>query len=270
MSQGLARVRRSAARRLLSALLVLGGLEVASAAQNPRQTEPASETGRINQPVPDIRVTTTNGERLTLSQLAGERSLILTFVFTRCSGVCSPFLRSWRTADRALASSTPYVRLVLSFDPRDTLDDLATLRHHLGASEDEEEWIAAIAAPDDVRRLADAIGFWWSWDEPLQQFDHPAMLAGIRQGRLVRLLSGGAVSPARLDELVREVSGEFVRSYPLPGRVLFRCFQYDPATGRQTLDWGFAILLLPIAATTVATSVLFAAGARRRRGGDRR
>ena len=44
-----------------------------------------------------------------------------------------------------------------------------------------------------------------------QQFDHPAMLAGIRDGRLVRLLVGGVVSSGRLDELVREVSGEFVR-----------------------------------------------------------
>jgi hypothetical protein len=64
--------------------------------------------------------------------------------------------------------------------------------------------------------------------------------------------------------LVREVSGEFVRSYPLPGRVPFRCVRYDAATGRTTLDWGFALLLIPVVATSVGTLLMFAAGARLR------
>ena len=93
----------------------------------------------------------------------------------------------------------------------------------------------AIAAPEDVKKLAEATGFWYEWDESRQQFDHPAMLAGIRDGRLARLLVGGSVTPVRLDELVREVSGEFVASYPLPGRVRFRCVQFDAARGKPHL-----------------------------------
>jgi hypothetical protein len=68
-----------------------------------------------------------------------------------------------------------------------------------------------------------------------------------------------------LNELVREVSGEFVASYPLPGRVRFRCVQFDPATGRVTLDWGFALLLVPMAVTAATTLVMFGAGARDRK-----
>jgi protein SCO1/2 len=157
---------------------------------------------------------------------------------------------------------------VLSFDPRDTVADVAMLTHHHELPDEDRHWIVAVADPADVRRLADAVGFWWAWDGDRQQFDHPAMLAGIRDGRLRRLLAGGSVSAARLNELMREMSGEFVRSYPLPDRILFRCFQYDPATGRLTLDWGFAVLLLPVVATTVTTSLMFAAGARMRRRGQ--
>ena len=94
---------------------------------------------------------------------------------------------------------------------------MAMLAHHLDV-ESDEDWTFAIAAPGDVRRLADATGFWYEWDRNLNQFDHPAMLVGIRSGRLVRLLVGGSVTSARLDELVREVSGVFVPSYPLPSR----------------------------------------------------
>ena len=213
--------------------------------------------------MPDVALTTTTGAHVTLAEIARGRPLALTFVFTRCAGVCSPFLMTWRAADRALGRHG-YARLVLSFDPRDTIEDMSALRHHLSLKEDMD-WTFAIAGSDDVRRLASAIGFWWDWDAGRQQFDHPAMLAGIRNGRLGRLLVGGTVTSARLDEFMRELSGEFVPTYPLPGRVPFRCVQYDAATGRVTLDWGFALLLIPIASTTVVTFTMFAAGARVRR-----
>jgi protein SCO1/2 len=224
---------------------------------------PPSEDRLLRVPVPDVRLTTARGARVSLSQVARGRPLVLTFVFTRCAGVCSPFLRAWRAADDALGRPGAYARLVVSFDPRDTEADMSALARHLLLEEDDD-WTFAIADPDDVRRLAEALGFWWDWDEGLQQFDHPAMLAGIRDGRLVRLLVGGSVGTARLDELVREASGEFVRSYPLPGRIPFRCVQFDPVTGRMTLDWGFVLLLVPVATTSIVTFAMFGAGARAR------
>jgi hypothetical protein len=225
-------------------------IATAAAAQSadPRNTPP-NEERLLNTPVPDVSLTTTSGTRVRLSQIASGKPLVLTFVFTRCAGVCSPFLMTWRAADRAVGRQDTYQRVVLSFDPRDTTDDLSVLRQHLALKENDD-W---------------TLGFWWDWDETRQQFDHPAMLAGIRNGHVVRLLVGGSVTSARLDELVREVSGEFVPSYPLPGRVPFRCVQFDAATGRMTLDWGFGLLLVPVFTTSIATFAMFAAGARSRR-----
>jgi hypothetical protein len=134
---------------------------------------------------------------------------------------------------------------------------------HLGADEDPD-WTFAIASPSDIQQLADAAGFWFDWDESRQQFDHPAMIAAARDGRLVRLLVGGVVSPRRLDDLTREALGEFVPSYPLPGRVRFRCVQFDASTGRLTLDWGFLLLFLPVVVSGLVTFLTFSAGARRR------
>jgi protein SCO1/2 len=251
-------------RAVAAALLVVTCVATARAQSADPRDAPPNEERFLNAPVPDIWLTTVAGTRVRLSQIAPGKPLVLTFVFTRCAGVCSPFLMAWRAADRALGRPGEYARLVLSFDPRDTTDDMSALRQHLALKENDN-WTLAVGEPDDVRRLASAIGFWWDWDERRQQFDHPAMLAGIREGRLVRLLVGGSVTSARLDELVREVSGEFIPSYPLPGRVPFRCVQFDAATGRMTLDWGFGLLLIPVAATSVTTFVMFAAGARVRR-----
>jgi protein SCO1/2 len=228
------------------------------------RSAPPDEDRFFNAAVPDVTLTTATGERVALSALGNGLPLLVTFVFTRCPGVCSPFLRSWRAADRSVSRPSAVHRLVLSFDPRDSAADMTMLAHHL-ALERDANWTFAVAAPVDVRRLSAAAGFWFDWDEERQQYDHPAMLAGIRDGRLVRLLVGGVVTSGRLDELVREVSGEFVPSYPLPGRVRFRCVQYVAATGRVALDWGFGLLLVPVGVTMVTTAVLFVTGARVRR-----
>ena len=90
-----------------------------------------------------------------------------------------------------------------------------------------------------------------------------AVFAGV-EGRLVRLLIGGIVSTRRLDDVVREADGQFVASYPLPGRVLFRCVQFDARTGAVALDWGFLLLLVPTAACIVVTSTIFVAARRHR------
>jgi protein SCO1/2 len=239
-------------------------LAVTAAAQPDPRAEPPDEARRLNTPLPDITLETAGGSRMSLSALSGGKPLVLGFVFTRCGGVCSPFLRSWRAADRSISGGSAFHRLVVSFDPRDSAADMSALAAHVDAASDPD-WTFAVTSPGDVRRLTEATGFWYEWDEARQQFDHPAMLAGIREGRLVRLLVGGSIASGRLNELVREVSGAFVTSYPLPGRVRFRCVQFDPATGRVTLDWGFALLLVPIVVTTAATLLVFGAAGRRYR-----
>jgi protein SCO1 len=226
--------------------------------------QPPSETGLTTRSLPDVPLTTSTGARTTIANVARGRPLLLTFVFAHCAGVCSPFLRSWAAADRSLDRGNAYARLVISFDPRDMPADMAMMAHHMGLGEHGGGWTFAVAESADVRRLSDAVGFWWDWDDRRQQYDHPALLAAVRDGRLVRLLVGGSITTASLNDLVREMSGEFVRSYPLPGRVSFRCVRYNAATGSMSLDWGFAILLLPPFATVGATWALFACGARAR------
>jgi protein SCO1/2 len=252
--------------RLVSVTIALLTTVVAAtvAAQTESRGTPPDEERFVNAAVPDVVLTTAAGAQMTLSAVARGRPLLLAFVFTRCAGVCSPFLRSWRAADQSAGRKSAIQRLVLSFDPRDSAADMAALARHLNA-EGDPDWTFAVASPGGIRELTAATGFWYDWDEQRQQFDHPAMLAGIRHGRVVRLLVGGSVNSARLGELVRDVAGEFVPSYPLPGRVPFRCVQYDPGTGRMTLDWGFALLLVPVAVTGTVTFALFAAGARSRR-----
>ena len=47
--------------------------------------------------------------------------------------------------------------------------------------------------------------------------------------------------------------GKFVASYAIAGKVAFRCFEYDPQSGRYSLDWGVLLMLLPAAGGILAT-----------------
>jgi cytochrome oxidase Cu insertion factor (SCO1/SenC/PrrC family) len=246
------------------AVLLVGAMRVSASAAGAVLPVPGSlpdEGAYVTRPVPDILVRTTTGDRR-LSSLWREGPVVLTFVFTRCAGICSPYLRAFRAADDALGNPADVRRVVVSFDPRDTAEDMRRSAEHAGIA-DRADWTVGVAGPDEVAALTRAVGFWSTWDDRLQQFDHPAMLVGIRDGRVARLMAGESITTARLAEVVREARGEFVASYPLPGPVRFRCFEYDPATGRAMIASGALVLIVPAAGAAAATLVIFRRGRRR-------
>ncbi|HKV81545.1 MAG TPA: SCO family protein [Candidatus Sulfotelmatobacter sp.] len=200
-----------------------------------------------------------------LSAIWRSKPLLLTMVFTRCAGVCSPFLHSLKSAvSEAGGLGADYRVLVLSFDPKDTVADMKMMAESLGVKSNPD-WIFGVASPSDIRKVSAATGFWFQWDRPLEQYDHPAVVVAIDRGRVVRMLAGATVPPASLSEIVQELRGKFVASYVLPGKVAFRCFEYDPNSGRYALDWGVILLLLPGTLAMLATGCVFFSASRPRR-----
>jgi cytochrome oxidase Cu insertion factor (SCO1/SenC/PrrC family) len=207
--------------------------------------QPPNEGLYIYKEVPDIGIQSAGRVTTRLSTLWKNEPVLLTMIFTRCADVCSPFLRSLKAAAAdAPGLGRDYRIVVLSFDPHDTAADMANLADSLGVSADPA-WIFGVAPAADVKRLAKASGFWFEWNPSLQQYDHPSLVVAIDRGRLVRMLVGANVPDASLREVVQELRGKFVASYALTGKVAFRCFEYDPQSGRYSLDWGVIVMLLP-------------------------
>ena len=252
--------------RTVAALAMLTCTAAPAAAQPavPRDAPP-SEERLLNAPVPDIRLTTAAGARVRLSQIArwpaARADLRLHALRRRLLAVPDGVAdgRSGPRAARRVLATRAQLRPArhAGRHVRRSLSISTCRRTATGRS----PW--AIPAMCGVwRRRSDSGGTGTSAGSSSTT---RRCWRAFETDRLVRLLVGGSVTSARLDELVREVSGEFVRSYPLPGRVPFRCVQFDAATGRMTLDWGFALLLVPVATTGVGTFAMFAAGARARR-----
>jgi len=211
-----------------------------------------NEDRYVYKEIPDIEIQSTGTVASKLSTIWKNEPVLLTMIFTRCTGICSPFLHSLKAAATdAGGLGRDYRIVVLSFDPKDTRADMARLADSLDVGSDPG-WIFGIAPAADVRRLATASGFWFEWDSLLQQYDHPSLVVAIERGRLVRMLAGANVPNASLREVVQELRGKFVSSYALPGKVVFRCFEYDPNSGRYSLDWGLMLILLPAAFAMLA------------------
>ena len=263
---------RAPARAVMWALaLVVGNCDgrAGPAVEEPQGLRPPDESRVLHRPVPDVVLLREARPDLRLSELWAEKPVLLTLVFTRCAGVCSPFLRSLKAAVAKVGGAgTDFQVVVGSFDPRDHASEMAATATHLGLR-DAPGWTFAALPAQDAERLAAAVGFWYRWDETVKQFDHPAMLIAIERGRVTRLLAGGAVSPVRLQEIVDQLNGKFIAAYPLPGKVAFRCFDYGPG-GRLEVRWGILVLLLPSLAAAGLTLLTFGRARGRMSSGGRR
>lgn len=238
---------------LLLFLIALAAQGVATAAAPPALPEEAG----LYASIADVPLNTATGH-LMLSELNARQPLLVALIFTRCSGVCSPFLSGLADHLRALAPASGFRVLVVSFDPRDSLADMERYAQFLHLRQDDR-WL--FATTGRIEALTTSLGFRTTWDSIRGQFDHEALLAGVdASGRITRKMAG-IRSRADMASLLRSLHGEFIPSYPLPGegRAL-SCFRYDPVTGERTLSYGMLVLLLPAAITLLLVLGLAARG----------
>ncbi len=224
-----------------------------------------AEQRLLERGVPDITLRLADGQVARISDLAGDRPLLVTFFYRRCTGVCTPFLESVRDAVREVGGlNVDYRVLALSFEGTDTAADVRAQADALGLLH-TPGWSFAVAEHDALARVTAALDFRYRRDPATGQYDHAALLAAVDRGRVVRALLGGPGDSERLRAMVWELRGNFVPFYKIPGQTPIACFTFDPRTGEVRLDWGLLLLVLPALAAIGATLVTFLGCARRRR-----
>lgn len=218
--------------------LILIPLLAASAFAQPELPE---ENRYLFRKIPDILVKTSH-EEIRLSEIYTPHPILLTLVYTRCPTICYPYLQYLREELQKIRIDG-YRVLVLSLDPRDTVEDMVRLGKILDVPR-PENWMFGVTK--DIAALTQSVGVQFEWREEIGGFDHPAMIAGIDQNGYVLRILVGFQKTSRLAEVLREIQGEFIPSYPLPGEeIIFRCFEYDPITGKWRMGSGFIILFTP-------------------------
>ena len=208
--------------------------------------------------IADVSLSTTAGEDSSLARLWRRRPLLLTMAFSRCHGVCPRHIEALASAVESIGGAgKDFSVLVVSLDPRDRVLDMATFARLRGL-EGRPGWTFAVTSPAGIERLQRSIGAWADWDEGRLQFDHPAMIAAIDEGQLIRLLVGAEPAANRVKEMVWELRRQLVSVYPLPAKkVLFRCLGYDVVRGGIFFDWGMALLVLPVLVMAAVAYLVF-------------
>ncbi|HKP73235.1 MAG TPA: SCO family protein [Pyrinomonadaceae bacterium] len=183
----------------------------AGAAENPPANAPTEP--EIGATIPDATLTNQDGKRITLRQYRG-RTLVLTFIYTRCPlpDYCTLMSNNFAEIKRELSQSSDRADqahlLSVTLDP--TYDTPKVLRSygaaHTGNYGDEkfENWEFATGKPEEIGRLANFFGLLYKTEG--DQIVHSLRTAVIApDGKLYKLYRGNEWKPAEVLSDLREL-----------------------------------------------------------------
>jgi protein SCO1 len=179
------------------------------------------------------------GNLVTLRSLVNKPT-ILTLVYFRCPGICTPMLNdlSKNVGKAGLALGRDYQILTVSFDSREKPEMAADKKdNYLTASDkpiDSLAWRFLTGDSVNIHRLTDAVGFYFM-PSPDGNWVHPTALIFLSpQGKITRYINGTQYLPFDIKMGVIEASSGKVGS-PI-ARILQMCYSYDPQGHRYTLN----------------------------------
>jgi protein SCO1/2 len=192
---------------------------------------------RLGEPVPlDVVLRDETGAPLRLGDALGGKPAVLSLVYYECPMLCTLTLNGLVGALKALPfePGREFSLVTVSFDDRERPEQaqrrkqayVARYGHPAAAA----SWHFLTGDKAALKRLTDAVGFRYAWDERTQQFAHPAGIVVLTpDGRIARYLYGVEYAPKDL-RLGLVEAGQGRIGSPVD-RLLLYCYEYDPARG---------------------------------------
>lgn len=180
------------------------------------------------------------GHDVRLGDLITGRPAILALVYFHCPNLCGVVRADLFSALQSAGLTAPadYTLVALSIDPSETSTDAAAAKTEdiarYPAPGAAQGWHYLTGSAQNIRAVADAVGFRDEYSPELKQFIHPAGVvfatgAGVVSGYLL----GVGYAPGEVRAGVLRASAGGIGRAVLP--VLLICFHYDPSTGRYSL-----------------------------------
>jgi protein SCO1/2 len=238
------------------AILFTGALLVAAAGpatawvrdQQPSPAPPAAERPKIltdvgfdqhlGDTVPlDAVFRDESGRAVKLGDYFGKRPVVLSLAYYECPMLCTVTLNGLASALDVLAfdPGRDFEIVNVSFEPKETpalaAAKKAAYLHRYKRPGAAAAWHFLTGDAAQIRRLTDAVGFKYAWDEQTQQYAHASgIMVLTADGRLARYLYGVEYAPKDLRFAIVEASQGRILS-PVD-RLLLYCYHYDPTLGR--------------------------------------
>ncbi|MDQ2920677.1 MAG: SCO family protein [Acidobacteriota bacterium] len=230
---------------------------------------------KLNEQLPlDLVFRNENGEDVKLGSYFGKKPVVLSLVYYQCPMLCNQVLNGMVTAFKVMAfkPGEEFEVVTVSFDPRETpalaaskkktyVDYLPEAKRPGAAS----GWHFLTGDEASIKRITDAVGFRYHFDEATNQFAHASgVFVATPQGKLARYFYGIEYAPRDLRLGLIEAAENKIGS-PVDQLLLY-CFHYDPATGK----YGAAVMnLMRLGGVVTVIAIVGLLLRLRRRGGSR-
>jgi protein SCO1/2 len=173
------------------------------------------------------------------------KPVLFTLVYYSCPQLCNLLINEQVRAMRELGLELgrDYEALTVSIDPEDTPAQSLTRRQkHLQAMGQPESapWHFLTGSEENIRKLAAAVGFKYTYDASTRQYAHPAVIHVLTpEGSISRYLYGTSFAVRDMKFALLEAAGGRVGTSV--DRIILSCFKYDTASRRYGF-WIFGFL----------------------------
>lgn len=181
------------------------------------------------------------GRPLRFEELLDGRPIVLALVYYECPMLCNLILDGLVRGLRPLEfdAGDEFDVVAISIDPGERSELAAAKRRaYLEAyGRGPGGWRFLVGEEQEVRSIADAVGFRYRYVPANDEYAHPAGVAVLTAGgELSRVLFGVELAPRDLKLALLDAADGGIGS-PIDAFIM-RCFHYDPSEGR----YGFAIM----------------------------
>jgi protein SCO1/2 len=207
----------------------------------PRALREVGIEQRLNEQLPlDAEFRDESGRTVRLGEYFTNRPAILVLAYYDCPMLCTQVLNGVVGSLKAVPfeAGKDFAVVVVSFDPRETpalaaakKEEYMRRYNRAGAG---AGWHFLTGDEANIKRLTEAVGFKYHYDEATKQFAHASgIMVATPQGKLSHYFYGIEYAPKDLRLSLVEASANRIGS-PVDQLLLY-CYHYDPTTGKYGL-----------------------------------
>jgi protein SCO1 len=214
---------------------------------------------RLNEQVPlDAVFKDEQGREVRLGDFFKGKPVVLSLVYYSCPMLCNQVLNGMLSSFRQVTfnAGEQFEVVTVSFDPRETPELAAAKKQTYVKAYNRPSanagWHFLTGDEVNIKRLTEAVGFRYTYDEQTKQFAHASGIMVLTpEGKLARYFYGIEYPPKNLRLGLVEASQNQIGS-PVDTLMLY-CYHYDPATGKYG-----AVVMNIVKVAGVITIVLIA------------
>ena len=187
---------------------------------------------------PDATFRDQQGRAVSMGELTGgDEPVVMALVYYECPMLCGLVLGGLARGMRqtGLELGRDFRAVSVSFDPRER-PGLALVRQtaylqSMGKPERTGDWRFLTGDEPQIRKVTEAVGFKYAYDQATKQFAHAAAIVVLAPGGKVSRYLYGVEYPGRdlRLALVEAGQGRVGTSFD---KLLLTCYRYDPAARR--------------------------------------